>query len=143
MAEKSAGNTDTSLEESGPQSEQQEDSGRETLGALPPKIQREVRQLLVSGRIGPAPDPLLEKLNEGHLTTILENSGKEDERAFEYAKTARRYTMAYSVIGLIAFFALTVYMMPLDKELYKQIVQVLVAAGGGFGAGYGVRYWQG
>ena len=86
---------------------------------------------------------MFEKINEEHIHKALENSAKEDERAFEYSTAGRRYRLAYTVIGLVAFFALTVYMMPVDKELYKQVIQLLVAAGGGFGAGYGVRHLQG
>ena len=50
--------------------------------------------------------------------------------------------MAYILIGITAFFLLTFYMLSVDKELYKQVIQLLVAVGGGFGAGYGYRRLQ-
>ena len=144
MPDKLTDGTDTSLTKSAPENEKQEAPEQEMLKDLPPEAQKVVSQLLFSSRsIGPVQHPLFDKLNEGHITTILELSGKDDERTFEYSKADRRYRMAYVLIGLIAFFVLTFYMMPVDKGLYQQIVQLLIAAGGGFGAGYGVRHWQG
>lgn len=51
--------------------------------------------------------------------------------------------MAYIVIWIVAFFVLTFYMLPIDRDLYKQVVQLLIAVGGGFGVGHGVRHWKG
>ena len=144
MTDKPTDGADASLTKSSSESEQQEDAEQEMLRDLPPEARKVVSQLLVSSRsISPVQHPLFDKLSEGHITTILELSGKDDERTFEYSKADRRYRMAYTVIGLIALGLLTFYMVPADTELYKQVLQLLIAAGGGFGAGYGVRHWQG
>lgn len=133
MADKLTDGPDASLTKPTPEGEQQESRG----SSLPaPQQVMEQFEQVIAGAIGPARNPVLEKVNEDHITTALELAGED-------SKADRRYRMAYILIGIISFFAFTAYLMPLDKELYKQIVQVLVAAGGGFGAGYGVRYWQG
>ena len=85
---------------------------------------------------------MLDKINEEHIATALELAGKNDARTFEYSKAERRYRLAYVFIALAAFFGLTFSLLPVDKELYKQVLQVLGAFGGGFGVGYGVRHWQ-
>ncbi len=106
-----------------------------------PKVIKQFEQV-IAGAIGPARNPLFEKINEEHIHKALENSAQEDKRAFEYSTAGRRYTMAYVLIGIATFFLLTFYLMPADKELYKQIIQLLLAAGGGFGVGYGYRRLQ-
>ena len=144
MPDKPTDGTDTSLTKSASESEKEEAPEQAMLRDLPPEARKVVSQLLVSSRsIGPVQHPLFDKLNEDHIATILELSGKDDERTFEDSKADRRYRMAYSVIGLIALGLLTFYMVPADTELYKQVLQLLIAAAGGFGAGYGVRHWQG
>ena len=70
------------------------------------------------------------------ITQTIENS-------YEASRADRRYRMAYVLIGLISFFAFTFLVAPVDKELYKQVLLVLVVFAGGFGAGYSVRYWRG
>ena len=141
MPDKAADAPDTSLTESEPGSERQklsEPDASEERSLVSSRVEQ-----FIAGRLGPAPDPLIEKFDASHITKFLDLAGKNDERTFAASKADRRYRMAYILIGIVAFFALTVYLMPLDKELYKQIVQLLIAAGGGFGAGYGVRHWQG
>lgn len=64
------------------------------------------------------------------------------EDSYEASRADRRYRLAYVVLGISAFFAFTFLVVPVDKELYKQVIQLLVAAGGGFGAGYGYRRLQ-
>ena len=145
MPDKPTDGSDTSLTKSPTESEQQEATEQETPGTSLPAPQQFVEQFeqFFAGGIGPVRNPVLEKINEEHIHKALENSAQEDRRAFEYSTAGRRYTMAYVLIGITAFFLLTFYMMSADKELYKQVIQLLLAAGGGFGVGYGVRYWRG
>ena len=120
--------------------ERQDVPGQDT-PAAPQQVIEQFEQF-ISGGIGHVRNPVLDKINEEHIATALELAGKNDARTFEYSKAERRYRLTYVLIALAAFFALTFYLLPVDKELYKQVVQVLVAFGGGFGVGYGVRHWQ-
>ena len=126
------------------ESERQEAPAQETPEASPPAPPQQVIEQFeqVIGAIGPARNPVLEKLTEDHITTLIENGSKNDGRILEDSKAERRYRMAYILIGLLSFGLLTAYILPLDKELYKQVIQLLVAFGGGFGAGYGYRRLQ-
>ena len=144
MPDKPTDGSDTSLTKSPPESEQQEATEQEAPEASLPAPQQVIEQFgqIIAGGISPVHNPVLEKVTGEHIHKALENSDKEDERAFEYSKAGRRYTMAYVLIGITAFFLLTFYMLSVDKELYKQIIQLLVAVGGGFGAGYGYRRLQ-
>ena len=135
MTDKPTDATDTSLTEPVPESERQEASEQETSEAPQQFIEQSRIEQVIASAIGPARDPVLEKVTEGHITKVIELTGED-------SKADRRYKMAYILIGIISFFALTFYMMPVDKELYKQVIQLLVAAGGGFGAGYGYRRLQ-
>ncbi len=140
MTDKTTDGTDISLTESGSESERQKPSEQEMLEERS-VVSSQVKQFF-AGRIGPAPDPLIEKFDPSHITKFLDLAGKNDERTFEDSKADRRYKMAYILIGLLSFGLLTAYMMPIDKELYKQVIQLLIAVGGGFGAGYGYRRLQ-
>ncbi len=145
MPDKPTDGANTLPTKQGTESEGQEASEQaitETPLPAPKQVVKQFEQF-IAGAISPSRNPLFEKINEEHIHKALENSAKEDERAFEYSTAGRRYTMAYVLIGITAFFLLTFYMMSADKELYKQVIQLLLAAGGGFGVGYGVRYWRG
>ena len=133
MADKLTDGPDASLTKQTSEDEQQK-----SRGSSPPAPQQVIEQFeqVIAGAIGPVRNPVLEKVTEDHITAALELAGED-------SKADRRYRMAYTIVLLIAFGLLTFYMVPADTELYKQIVQLLIAAGGGFGAGYGVRYWQG
>ena len=137
MPGKPTDSSDTSLTKSPTESEQQEATEQETPGTSLPAPQQFVEQFeqFFAGGIDPVRNPVLEKVTEDHITKVIELTGED-------SKADRRYRMAYVLIGIAAFFLLTFYMLSVDKELYKQVVQLLVAVGGGFGAGYGYRRLQ-
>lgn len=143
MTDKPTNGAKAAIPKPKPADEGQPSLEKEALRTLPPEAQKVVGQLLVSRSVSPVPNPLLEKLNTNHITEILELSRRRGEREFENGRAGRRYRMAYIVIWIVAFFVLTFYMLPIDRDLYKQVVQLLIAVGGGFGAGYGVRHWKG
>jgi len=90
----------------------------------------------VSGRI---PNPLLEKINEEHITKILELSRSEDEKSFEFAKQGRLFNLIFVIIFVALFIFLVTYLAKDNSELLKDIIKMVVAAIGGFGAGYGYK----
>lgn len=113
----------------------------EILKNIPP----EFRQIVEVGmaRLGPVPNPLLQKITPEHIDKILDLAGKDGERIFQDTRSSRRYTLTYVGIGAALFLFLTVSLAPVDKQLYLEIVRSIVLAGGGFGAGIGVKtYWD-
>ena len=100
----------------------------------------EIKQLTVSAhRVGPAPNPIAEKITTVHISAILNNAAKNDERAFEDAKISRKYVLGYVLISVAVFIFLTVYLVDIDKELWKEIVKLFAVFAGGFGSGFGVK----
>lgn len=94
---------------------------------------------IFGGRI-PIFPPYFEKVTEEHLSRVLELGDKQDERQFEFAK--RRQNITTGVIAgifvLIIFF--TVFMlMNGERNLYWDIIKIILGFAGGFGAGYGFR----
>ena len=144
MTDKSVEGPDTSLMKSASESESQEAAEREMSEASLPAPQRVIEQFeqVIAGAIGPVRNPVLDKFTSDHITDIIRNDSKNDERDFQDSKANRRYRLAYVLIGLISFFVLTFPLLSIDKELYKQVLQVLAVFAGGFGTGYGVRHWR-
>lgn len=88
---------------------------------------------------GPVPPQLIEKITGDHISTILELSEKDDQRAFEDIKSGRQFTLVYVLIFCFLFVFLTIYLVSQDVELYKEILKILVVFGGGLGSGYGLK----
>ena len=145
MTDKSVEGPDTSPMKPASESESQEAAEREMSEASPPVPQRVIEEHIeqvIAGAIGPVRNPVLDKFTSDHITDIIRNDSKNDERDFQDSKANRRYRLAYVLIGLISFFVLTFPLLSIDKELYKQVLQVLAVFAGGFGAGYGIRRWR-
>ena len=110
----------------------------ELLKELPPEVKQQF--LTVSAhRVGPAPNPIAEKLTENHISAILENLSKHAERTFEDSKLSRKYGLIYVLIGVALFTFLTVYLVDIDKDLWKEAVKLFAVFAGGFGGGFGVK----
>ncbi len=70
------------------------DAEAEFLGKLPPEARKVVEIGMSMHRFGPTPNPIAEKLTEGHIDKILEIAAKDDERSFNDAASSRKYTLA-------------------------------------------------
>jgi hypothetical protein len=80
-----------------------------------------------------------EKINEQHISTILESVEKDSERVFKDTQEARIYSVIYIVIILLFFSFLTVFLVNKDVAIYQDILKVLIIFGGGFGSGIGFK----
>lgn len=80
------------------------------LANLPPEVQRVVQATLSMQQIStPFVSPILGKVNENHISKILEITEKQDERAFADTQSARKYTLINTILVLIFFGFLTVF----------------------------------
>ncbi len=118
------------------------ESEAEFLGKLPPEARKVVEIGMSMHRFGPMPNPIAEKLNEGHIDKILEIAAKDDERAFQDAGSSRKYTLAYIVIFVSLFIFLTIFLVGSDIELYKEIIKIFVVFLGGLGSGFGIKTYM-
>ena len=110
------------------------------LKQLPPEARSIVDVALTMFR-GPHPHPLLGKITEDHISKVLDDVGKENERNFELRKSARVYGVIYTVIAVAVFVFVTIYLSGTDSELYKDILSHLIAIVGGLGGGVGIKVY--
>jgi len=100
------------------------------------EIKRTLSTMISAGYMGPPQHPLAKKLTEDHVTKIIDNIEKDDERGFQNSREERRMSLTIffgvliPVTGLIVFFAL------LNKtEILVPLISAIVAFGGGYGFG--------
>lgn len=110
------------------------------LNDLPPEIKRVVQATLSMQRIStPFVSPLQEKINEEHISKILDIVEKDDERTFADAQSSRKYTLINTVIILTFFGFLTVFLVNKDVEVYREVLKLAIAFAGGLGSGFGLK----
>ncbi|WP_334831281.1 hypothetical protein [Nostoc sp.] len=83
--------------------------------------------------------PIQEKINESHISKILEIAEKDDERAFADTQASRKYTLINIVIFLLFLGFLTVFLVNKDLETYRELLKLLIIFAGGLGSGFGLK----
>jgi hypothetical protein len=107
---------------------------------LPPDVKRFMQATLSMQRISkPLVSPILEKVNENHISKILEIAEKEDERLFADTQSARKYTLINTILILVFFGFLTVFLVNKDIAVYQEILKIIIIFGGGLGSGFGLK----
>ncbi len=109
---------------------------------LPPEIKKEIRTFLSMGRFSESSiSPILDKINQQHITKILESVEKDSERAFIDVQEARKYNLVAICIFVALFVFLTVFLVNKDVAVYQDILKILIIFGGGFGSGLGFKIY--
>lgn len=118
------------------------ESALEKLKRRDPEGATEILAMMQS--IGPAPNPLHQKLNESHITQLLELAAKHDEREFnlqsEEGRRDERGNIATRRYGLTAFVVIVVLIcvvLILFKDRPNVLIPVLSGIGGLVGGGIG------
>lgn len=112
----------------------------EILNKLPPEAAKEISSFLsMSSMVGRMPNPIMEKVTDQHIDKLLDAAAKNDERSFENQSTSRKYTAFYVIAGISIFVFLTIFFGTSDKAMYKDILEKIIAVGGGFLGGFGVK----
>ena len=110
---------------------------------LPPEEKRFIdASLSIQSIFSPSVSPILEKINEQHISQILEIAAKDDERAFADLQSSRKYAFINTIILVVAFGILTVFLVNKDVALYQEILKIIIIFGGGFGSGFGFKLYQ-
>ena len=85
-------------------------------------------------------NPILRALTPEHLSKILDNRDRSDERAHTSEASERRYRFLYFLIGLIAAIALLVFFsVTNEREMLTTVLVALLGFAGGFGLGRTTR----
>jgi hypothetical protein len=100
------------------------------------EFKRTLSTMISAAYMGPAPHPFTKKLTGEHITKIIDNVEKDEQRQFEYSKGERKMSLTIffgiliPVTGLIIFFTL------LNKvEILVPLISAIIAFGGGYGFG--------
>ena len=114
--------------------------GPEFLENVPEEIKKMIEIGFSMQRFsGPLPPQFLSKLNEEHISKILDLSERDDQRTFQDTQSARKYTLVYIIIAAALFVFATIFLVNKDSELYKEVLKFLIIFAGGVGSGYGLR----
>ena len=113
-----------------------------TVNNIPNEARKQIQSVMAmfqSSHDRPPVNPLFEKFTESHIDKYLDYIQKDDDSAVDIKKSNRWFNLAYFVIALIAVGLAIFFIFPKDKEFLQNIIQILLAFAGGFGAGYGVK----
>ncbi|WP_276751644.1 hypothetical protein [Chlorogloeopsis fritschii] len=83
--------------------------------------------------------PIQDKINEQHISRILDIVEKDDDRAFADTQSARLYNLITIIIFLVFFGFLTYFLVNKDVVVYQDILKIIIIFGGGFGSGFGYK----
>ena len=108
---------------------------------LPPQLRKVVQASLSMQRFSSSSlvSPISEKINEQHITQILNIVEKDDERVFADTQSARRYFFITLIVVLVFFGGLTVFLVNKDVAIYQELLKIIIIFGGGFGSGFGYK----
>lgn len=71
---------------------------------IPPEAKKVIEySMRMQSMSGPMPNPLMAKITEKHIDKILDQSALEESNSFEYAKSSKKYNMAYFILGIALF----------------------------------------
>ena len=93
-------------------------------------------------RSGPLYHPIFDKLESEHVTQFLSSAREREENEFRYKTTGRWFRIAYVLIGIAAFSALTVFLVPDQSDIYFDILKSVGIFGAGVAGGYGIKTYQ-
>ena len=100
------------------------------------RVDRALQQIF---HAGPAVDPLLEKVEPGHITAALQNAERENQRYHETVRSKGWFLLAMVGLGLLALIGLCWLFLAYDA---KENLDALIAGVGGLVsgglAGYGL-----
>jgi len=114
----------------------------EILENLPPDVRRVAEFAFGMQRVGPMPSPFASKINEGHITRILDISEKDSERDFDDIQRSRWFTLGYAGLIVGVFVFLTIFLVGKNAALYTEILKLTVVFLGGAGSGFGVKSYM-
>jgi hypothetical protein len=89
----------------------------EVLEQLPPEIRKSMEVFFSLQRIsGPTPPLFLNKINEDHITKVLDITDRDSQRDFDDLKSARKYHLVYFILAALLFVFAVVYLGDRNPE---------------------------
>ena len=113
------------------------DIPEEVIEKLPSPAKEFVRQQMSMVMSGPAPHPLMSKIESEHITKIIDSTEKESQRAFQDSQSSRKWNFAWLVfIGLFIFSVFCLFIFADKAEYIVPIGTAMLGFAGGFGIGH-------
>jgi hypothetical protein len=114
----------------------------EVLEQLPPELRKAFESFSLRAFSGPVFNPVLNKVTEGHIDKVLDQTDKDSQREFQDRQRSRVFALLYGLLAAALFVFVTIYLAGQDKELYRDILTKIIIFFGGSGVGYGFKAWR-
>ena len=105
---------------------------------LPPDIRRAI--ISYTRYVGPAPNPLFNKIDGEHIHKLIDSTENDEKRAFQDAQSSKWFHLVYVLLAIGVLVFLTLYLPGVDRELYKDVLRFLGTFLSGLGTGFGAAY---
>ena len=115
----------------------------EVLEQLPPEAKRLVEMTSVLAGSFPVHPPFMKKINEEHISKILDISERDNQRHFEDAQSSKKYNLLYAILFSTLFVVTLVFLGGKNPELLKELLKDLAIFAGGGGVGYSIKAHRG
>ena len=110
----------------------------ESLRHLPPSVRRTFMGIF-QGKGPMDGHPLFEKFSSNHIDKFLDLIKSDDQNQFEYHSSNRWFYLGYTILAILFFFGTMWVLLPIDKNLFQDILKIFVAFAGGLGSGFGLK----
>ncbi len=112
----------------------------EILEGLPADDRKRITTLLRSSvQIGAMGNPLHGKVTSNHISQVLDSADKERDLTFRDRQRTRWFVLAASILLMVFFGFLLVYLVDRDTALFMNIFVAIASFVGGAGFGYGIK----
>ncbi|MDX9695973.1 MAG: hypothetical protein RBT49_09300 [Bacteroidales bacterium] len=112
----------------------------EIISEMPPEVRRTFKMAMMqSSSLGRFSHPIFDKFNEKHIDKFLDYTQKDDDNLYKLKSSNRWFYLLYTLLGLGFFIFLITFLLPIDREIFIEILKLTVAFAGGVGSGYGIK----
>lgn len=132
MTEKGA---DKPIAETELESEAEALLGRDVLQQLPPEAREQIEVRLSTMQFGAHPEPWKGRINEAHISQILDSTAIENERSYRDRLWERGFVILLMLIFIGFFLVLMFFLVKHDQSLFKDVFTAIAVFIGGFGLG--------
>jgi hypothetical protein len=109
------------------------DIPQDVLDKLPNNV-KQVLGFFHSQRVGFPAHPLMEKMNAGHIDTVLNSAEEDSKRNHTEWKWGKFWGIVYSLIFIALFIFLVVFLIDRKPEYILELIKYAAIFAGGFGA---------
>jgi len=116
-------------------------AAEDVVNHLPPEIKKVMEIGFSMQRFsGPIPPAFADKINEEHITQILNLAQKDSDLAYKDSLHSKYLFAGLTVIFLVFFVIIAIYFVNHNKDqMLQDLIKMAVAFIGGIGGGFGLK----